>query len=100
MKMQGRYICFSAFREGKSLKSLRKCKICGSRSPPEAAFCMHCGRPLEQIAEQTDTRLPGGSNYLMVSLAISLLVSLILMKLTGMPILLVAGFLPLLLRKR
>jgi hypothetical protein len=74
---------------------VKKCKYCERANPVEANFCMHCGMPLQTVLREPEPAPGGAGRYGMLSLGASLLLSLVLMKVTGMPILLVAGFLPL-----
>ncbi|MES2624694.1 MAG: zinc ribbon domain-containing protein [Pseudomonadota bacterium] len=74
------------------------CNACASANPPDANFCMKCGRPLQQEQEDIPPAKSrtGGLTTFALSIAGSVLLSFVLMFVFGLPVFILAGFLPLL----
>lgn len=84
---------------------MKRCEYCGTDNPPAALYCMRCGERLnEDKREEEETDSAGfswaGMNAFMLSVVGSIAVSLLLMLVFGMPVFLLAAFLPLLWKKR
>jgi hypothetical protein len=80
---------------------MKRCDACSSINPAEANFCMRCGQSLPAYAEETEPQLKtGGFSMFALSLMGSIVLSLVLMFVFGLPIFFIAGFLPLLWLKR
>ena len=75
----------------------RDCRLCSKANPHNAAFCMYCGNRLQDnTADEIESTLPGkGLTAFGLSVAASLLISLVLVRVFGLPIFFLAGFLPL-----
>ena len=79
-----------------SKTGMKICSSCGASQPDEARYCMRCGRSLPEPMPHVGSRRHGGWNLLALSLGASLLLSVVLMFVFHLPILFLAGFLPLL----
>lgn len=82
---------------------MKVCDNCNAMNPPAARFCMRCGQRLADEpagrdasdADKNGFRLAGMSLFTLSILG-SLLLSLILMTVFGLPVFIMAAFLPLL----
>lgn len=80
---------------------MRYCENCRSENPDSASYCMYCGTllppPYEEEGAQGKGFL-GSFNTLGMSLVASIALSLVLMYVFKLPIFILFGFLPLLMR--
>jgi uncharacterized membrane protein YvbJ len=75
---------------------MKRCAACSSLNPPDANFCTQCGRPLPADTETAERQLKtGGFSVFALSIVGSIVLSLILVFVFGLPIFFLAGFLPL-----
>lgn len=72
-------------------------------NPPTARFCMNCGQPLVDEHEEQEAPDDGGSGFRVTGMSAftlsilgSLFLSVILMTVFGLPVFILAAFLPLL----
>jgi hypothetical protein len=76
---------------------MKRCDACASENPAAAKFCMQCGRALPDVMQtEQPGEAAGGIGLFALSLAGSVLISVVLMFVFNIPIFFLAGFLPLL----
>lgn len=75
---------------------MKRCNNCSADNPANARFCMQCGEPMQEIEQPLPPELKsGGLSMFALSLLGSLLISLVLVFVFGLPVFFLAGFLPL-----
>lgn len=82
---------------------MKVCDDCNAVNPPTARFCMSCGHRLVDEREEQGEPDAGGSGFRMAGMSAftlsilgSLLLSVVLMTVFGLPVFIMAAFLPLL----
>ena len=75
---------------------MKPCIHCARINPADARFCMQCGHPLPEYDETPQAqRKIGGLSVFALSILGSILLSLVLVFVFGLPVFFLAGFLPL-----
>lgn len=75
---------------------MKRCNTCAALSPANARFCMQCGQAMQEVEQPSFVQAGGrGWSTFALTMAGSVLISLILVFVFDLPIFFLAGFLPL-----